>query len=150
MVLAMNPELRDRWRAYAHETLSSNGRRAGAARAAIVELFAREGQCLLSAQEILERLPGGSPSSVYRTLDELHGLGLLYRFNGHDGIARYEVADPDHHHHHFIDEATGTPTPFTDDDLERVIGDIARRLGVTLSGHDVVIRGRRVVNGTES
>ena len=138
----MDHALRDRWLQQADETLSASGRRAGAARTAIVELLAREGQCLLSAQEILDRLPNGSPSSVYRTLEELFGLGLLHRLNGHDGVARYEIADPHRHHHHFIDEATGAPTPFTDEGLERTIEAVARRLGVRLTGHDVVIRGR--------
>ncbi|MBE2315754.1 transcriptional repressor [Solirubrobacter sp. CPCC 204708] len=146
----MDRVLRDQWLEQADETLSSNGRRAGPARTAIVELFAREGQCLLSAHDILERLPTASPSSVYRTLEELYGLKLLSRFIDHDGVARYEIAHPRHHHHHFIDEATGSPTPFTDEGLEQAINDVARRLGVTLSGHDVVIRGHKVVNGTES
>jgi Fur family ferric uptake transcriptional regulator len=138
----MDRKLRDRWIEQAGKTLSSSGRRAGASRTAIVELLASEGQCLLSAHDILERLPRSSASSVYRTLEELFGLGLLHRLNGHDGVARYEIADPRHHHHHFIDAETGAPTPFTDEGLERAIAAAARRLGVTLSGHDVVIRGR--------
>jgi Fur family transcriptional regulator, ferric uptake regulator len=146
----MDQTLRDRWLAEADQTLSRAGRRAGAARTAIVELLASEGQCLLTAHQLLDRLPHGSPSSVYRTLDELHELGLVHRLNGHDGVARYEIADPLRHHHHFIDVGTGTPTPFTDEALERVIEAVARRLDVRLTGHDVVIRGRKLVNETES
>jgi Fe2+ or Zn2+ uptake regulation protein len=143
----MDPALRDRWLAQADQTLSGAGRRAGAARTAIVELLARDAQCLVSAQDVLDRLPGGSPSSVYRTLDELFALGLVHRLHGQDGVARYEIADPLRHHHHFIDETSGAARPFTDEELERAIDAAAERLGVHLTGHEVIIRGRSVVNG---
>ena len=115
-------------------------------RSAVIEVLAREGQCLLTAQEITHQLRAqgtGSPASVYRVIEELSELGLLHRLDGRDGIARYEIADPDHHHHHFVDERTGHVTAFTDDALEQAINDVAHRLGVTLSGHDVVLRGHR-------
>lgn len=134
----MDESLRDRWLDDAAEQLSGPGRRSGAARAAVVELLAREGQCLLSPQEIIDRLrPHGSPSSVYRTLEELHELGLLHRLDG-----RYEIVDPRHRHHHFVDEASGEVRPFTDEAIEEAIGAVAERLGVQLTGHDVILRGR--------
>jgi Fur family ferric uptake transcriptional regulator len=141
----MDHALRDRWLDRADQQLSGTGKRAGAARTAVVELLAREGQCLLSAQEIIERLRAdgvGSASSVYRALDELFDLGLLHRLDGRDGIARYEIADPLRHHHHFVDEATGDVRAFTDDALEQAIAAVAERLGVQLTGHDVILRGR--------
>jgi Fur family ferric uptake transcriptional regulator len=141
----MDEALHDRWLARADRQLSGPGRRAGAARRAVVELLARDGQCLLSAQEIIDRLRErgtGSPASVYRALDELFELGLLHRLDGRDGIARYEIADPHRHHHHFVDEASGEVRPFTDDALERTIAAVAKRLGVQLTGHDVILRGR--------
>ncbi len=140
----MDDALRDRWLDHADRQLSGPGRRAGAARTAVVELLAREGQCLLTPQEIIDRLRpvrGGSPSSVYRALDELHELGLLHRLDGRDGTARYEIADPLRHHHHFIDERSGAVQPFTDDALEQVIEAVGQRLGVRITGHDVVLRG---------
>ena len=142
----MDPELRDRWLSHAHQRTTGAGLRAGTARTAVIELLAREGQCLLSAQEITDQLRAqgtGSAASVYRVIDELLALGLLHRLNGRDGTARYEIADPDHHHHHFVDEPTGDVTAFSDDALEQAINDVAQRLGVELSGHDVVLRGRK-------
>jgi Fur family transcriptional regulator, ferric uptake regulator len=141
----MDEALRDRWLARADRQLSVGGRRSGAARRAVVELLARDGQCLLSAQEIIDRLRqrgAGSSASVYRALDELFELGLLHRLDGRDGIARYEIADPHRHHHHFVDETSGEIRPFTDDGLELVIESVAKRLGVRLTGHDVILRGR--------
>lgn len=143
----MDEALHDRWLAQADRRLSGSGRRSGAARNAVVELLARDGQCLLSAQEILDRLRPqgtGSSASVYRALDELFELGLLHRLDGRDGIARYEIADPleQHRHYHFVDEASEEVRAFTDDGLEQVIQAVARRLGVHLTGHDVILRGR--------
>jgi Fur family ferric uptake transcriptional regulator len=142
----MDPELRDRWLSHAHQRTTSAGLRSGAVRTAVIELLAREGQCLITAQEITDQLRAqgtGSAASVYRVIEELSDLGLLHRLDGRDGTARYEIADPDHHHHHFVDERTGHVTGFTDDALERAIDDVAQRLGFTLSGHDVVLRGHR-------
>jgi Fur family ferric uptake transcriptional regulator len=142
----MDPEFRDRWLEYAQQRASGAGLRSGSARSAVIELLASEGQCLLSAQEITDRLRAqgaGSAASVYRVIDELFGLGLLHRLDGRDGIARYEIADPDRHHHHFVDEQTGEVQAFSDEALEQAIDAVAGRLGVKLTGHDVVLRGAR-------
>jgi Fur family ferric uptake transcriptional regulator len=142
----VDPELRDRWLSHAERRLTGAGLRSGAARTAVIELLAREGQCLLSPPEITDLLRAqklGSAASVYRVLDELFELGLVHRVDGRDGVARYEIADPERHHHHFVDEATGSVEAFSDDVLERAIDDVARRLGVELTGHDVVLRGVR-------
>jgi len=141
----MDEALRNRWLAQVDRQLSGPGRRTGAARTAVVELLARDGQCLLSPQEVIDRLRPlgtGSSASVYRALDELFELGLLHRLDGRDGVARYEIADPLRHHHHFVDEASGEVRAFTDDGLEQVIEAVAERLGVQLTGHDVILRGR--------
>lgn len=142
----MDSQLRDRWLQHATQSAEGAGLRAGAARSAVMELLAREGQCLLTAQEITDRLRArgsGSAASVYRIVDELWSLGLLHRFVGPDGVTRYEIADPGGHHHHFVDESSGAVEAFTDDDLERAIAAVAKRLNLDLSGHDVVLRGTR-------
>jgi Fur family transcriptional regulator, ferric uptake regulator len=142
----MDSQLRDRWLAHVQRRTNTAGLRTGAARQAVVELLAREGQCLLTAQEITHLLRSqgsGSTTSVYRVLDELFKLGLLHRLDGRDGIARYEIADPEEHHHHFVDETTGSVEAFSDDALEQAIDAVADRLGIYLTGHDVVLRGTR-------
>jgi Fur family transcriptional regulator, ferric uptake regulator len=140
----MDSALRDRWLERAEQRLSGAGLRAGAARTAVVELLAREGQCLLSAQEITEQLRThgvGSAASVYRVLDELFELGLLHRLDGRDGIARYEIADPERHHHHIVDEHSGEVRPFADERLEEAIAAVGERLGMRLTSHEVILRG---------
>jgi Fur family transcriptional regulator, ferric uptake regulator len=142
----MDVALRDRWLARAQERVIGAGLRTGAARTAVMELLARDGQCLLTVQQITDALraqQAGSSASVYRIVDELFELGLLHRLDGRDGIARYEIADPERHHHHFVNERTGEVEAFSDDGLERAIEALAERLDLDLSGHDVVLRGRR-------
>jgi Fur family transcriptional regulator, ferric uptake regulator len=143
-VPGVTTEARDRWLVEADRRMQGAGLRAGPVRTAVVELLARDGQCLLSAQDIVGSLRTaglGSAASVYRVLDSLFELGLLHRFDGRDGIARYEIADPQQHHHHFVDEETGEVVPFTDEALERAIHAVAERLGVRLTAHEVILRG---------
>ena len=143
----MDPELRDRWLAHAKDRVASSGLRSGAARSRVMEFMASEAQCLVGAQEIADGLRArggsGSQASVYRVLEELQGLGLVSRANDARGVARYEIADPEAHHHHIVDEETGAVEPFEDPELEEAIAAAARRAGIELTGHDVVLRGTR-------
>jgi Fe2+ or Zn2+ uptake regulation protein len=68
----------------------------------------------LKVEEIHERLGREAGprrvnlSSVYRTINLLHGLRLLRRIQLGDGPHRYELAeDFRDHHHHFVCEACG-------------------------------------------
>lgn len=143
----MNPALRDRWLARAERRMADAGLRAGAARSRVVTLMAEDGQCLVGARDVVDRLrargAGGSQASVYRVLDELTGLGLLRRSLDDQGLARYEIDDASHHHHHVVDDETGRVEAFEDADLEAAVVAAARRLGIELTGHDIVLRGRR-------
>lgn len=142
---------RTEWIELANSRLQGAGLKAGAARSAVIDLLAREGECLLSAQEVVAGLKSrgmaGSTASVYRTLEQLSELGLVHRLDGQDGVARYEIADPGHHHHHFFDERTGEVVAFEDDRLERAIEAVAARLGVALTSHDVILRGHSRPDG---
>jgi Fur family transcriptional regulator, ferric uptake regulator len=133
------------WLEHARGRLRGAGRRDSAGRAAVVELLAEQ-RCLVTPQEIVdglrERGEAGSPATVYRALETLHELGLVRRFDA-AGIARYEPVDPSgDHHHHLVDEATGEVVPFEDPELEAAIEGIGRRLGLEVTGHDVILRGR--------
>lgn len=135
------------WFEEAERRIRGAGLRAGQTRRAVMEALAADDQCLMSAQDVIDAISSrnvGSRASVYRVLDDLYELGLLHRMDGRDGIARFEIAhpDPDHHHHHVINEETGEITAFHDPVLEAAITAIADRLGLELTGHDVVLRGR--------
>jgi Fur family ferric uptake transcriptional regulator len=68
----------------------------------------------LKVEEIHERLgrrPGGrgiNLSSVYRTVNLLHALGVVRRVQLGDGAQRFELAEGYRaHHHHLVCEACG-------------------------------------------
>ncbi|HSJ18238.1 MAG TPA: transcriptional repressor [Solirubrobacterales bacterium] len=135
----------DAWSDTARRAMGGEGHRIGGAREAVVELLARQ-DCCLSAQQIADRLrsqgSGVGIASVYRTLDLLHGLGLVQRVDVGEGGQRYEPIVPGgEHHHHAVCDSCGEVTAFDDPRLEQAIERVSSRLGHAASGHDVVIRG---------
>jgi Fur family ferric uptake transcriptional regulator len=134
------------WEGIAHEALGDAGHRSGGARRAIVERLARE-DCCLTAQEIADRLRAEGErvgiASVYRALDLLHGFGLVQRVEVGEGGTRYEAVVPGgEHHHHVVCDACGRISAFADEGLERAIDRLGRRIGHSVSGHEVLIHGR--------
>ena len=136
-----------RWVQHSSDVMRGAGLRTSAGRSAVVELLGRQ-SCLLTAQEIADRLreegSAGSTATVYRALETLHELGLVRRFDS-EGIARYEPVDPSgDHHHHLVLEDTGDVVPFDDAELERAIAGIGQRLGLVVTSHEVILRGRPI------
>ena len=82
-------------------------------------------------------------ASIYRALEVLEHEGLVQRFDVGDSAARYEPALPSgEHHHHLVCERCGEVRAFEDDDLERAINRLARRVDFAIDGHDVTLTGR--------
>lgn len=137
---------KDRWIEHTETVLRDNGLRASAGRSAVVEVLGGQ-HCLVTAQDIAERLRAegrpGSTATVYRALETLHELGLVRRFDSGAGIARYEPADPDGHHHHHLVLDDGTVEPFEDAELERVVEGLGQRLGLEVTGHEIILWARR-------
>jgi Fur family ferric uptake transcriptional regulator len=135
-----------RWADDATDRLAAAGYRRGGARQAVVELLARQ-ECALSALEIEDELRESGRqvgrASIYRVLEELEELNLVTRLDLGTGTARFEAADPagDRHHHHLLCDECGDLVPFSDRELERVIGRVSRRLPHAVSGHDVTLHG---------
>jgi Fur family transcriptional regulator, ferric uptake regulator len=150
---AMNSAAQKRWMEHARDMLRGAGLRSSAGRTAVVELLGRQ-SCLLGAREIADQLreqgSAGSTATVYRALETLHELGLVRRFDA-DGVARYEPVDPSgEHHHHLVLEETGDVVPFDDAELERAIAGIGQRLGLVVTSHEVILRGRLIDEPPES
>ncbi|MBO9533244.1 MAG: transcriptional repressor [Solirubrobacteraceae bacterium] len=144
---AETPGAGRRWKRHAQQTVRDAGLRAGGGRAAVIEVLSGE-ECVLTAQEVLDRVtrkggPGGNLATVYRALDTLHALRLVTRLDAGDGTARYERAMPGGEHHHHVLFPGGEIRPFHDDDLEAAIHALAERLGVELTGHDIVLHAAR-------
>ena len=83
-----------------------------------------------------------SIATVYRTVRLLEEQGILARRDFGGGRARYE---PSEHgpHHHLIDIDTGRVIEFEDPEHERVLQEIAARLGFDLVSHRLALFGRR-------
>ncbi|WP_205697644.1 Fur family transcriptional regulator [Conexibacter sp. SYSU D00693] len=134
------------WTEHATARLSEAGFRRGGARQAVVELLGRQ-TCAVSALEIEEALRDAprrpARASIYRALDELERLRLVSRIEVGQGIARYEALHPGgaHHHHHLVCDDCGEIQPFADDELERTIGRVSRRVAFDVAEHEIVLHG---------
>jgi Fur family transcriptional regulator, ferric uptake regulator len=134
------------WAHHAGDRLAEAGYRRGGARRAIIDLLAQQ-ECALSALEIEDALRRTGRqigrASVYRVLEELEELDLVSRLDLGTGTARYEATDPagEHHHHHLLCADCGDLVPFTDPELERVIGRVSGRLPYPVRGHEVTLHG---------
>jgi Fur family ferric uptake transcriptional regulator len=75
-----------------------------------------------------------SISTVYRTVKLFEDAGIIERHDFRDGRARYEQI-PDTPHDHLINLRTGEVIEFQSEEIERLQGEIARRLGYRLVDH---------------
>src|SRR5262249_4794071 len=83
-----------------------------------------------------------SIATVYRTVRLLEEKGILERRDFGGGRARYEPTEHGHHFH-LIDIDTGKVIEFQDPDHERMMRDIAERLGFDLVSLRLELFGRR-------
>ena len=91
-----------------HGKFRGCGYRITSGREAILDVLSKS-EKHLSAEDIYMKVYPKCPSigltTVYRTLDILAGLGLVFKFDFGDGRARYELAEGPkgtRHHHHLI------------------------------------------------
>ena len=134
------------WTEHADDSLAAAGFRRGGARAAVIELLGSQ-SCALTALDIEEALRadgrrGVARASIYRILEELESLKLVQKLEVGQGIARYEPLDPSgDHHHHMVCDRCGDVIPFHDDELERTIRNVARRVTFEVAEHEIVLHG---------
>ena len=135
-----------KWTEHAQTVLRDQGFSRGGARDAVIEYLGRQ-HCAASAQEIHQALKREGRTigmaSVYRSLEALHGLQLVQRFDAGHGEGRYEAVPPTgEHHHHVVCDECERIMPFEDPALERAIDKLAERVPYAIAGHDVVLHGR--------
>jgi Fur family transcriptional regulator, ferric uptake regulator len=133
------------WIERAEATLSAAGHKRGGARRALLELLEAQ-RCALTAVEIEDALREAerrvSRASIYRILDELEQLRLVQRVETGQAMVRYErVCAQDEHHHHLVCDGCGLVMPFSDEALEQAISSLSRRVPLTVSEHEIVLRG---------
>jgi Fur family transcriptional regulator, ferric uptake regulator len=135
----------DGWMQRAEAALATAGHKRGGARRALLELLDAQ-QCALTAVEIEDALRMAerrvSRASVYRILEELERLRLVQRVETGQAMVRYErVCEHDEHHHHLVCDGCGLVMPFSDEALEQAISSLSRRVPLTVSEHEIVLRG---------
>jgi Fur family transcriptional regulator, ferric uptake regulator len=133
------------WADHAAAELGAAGYRRGAAREAVVSLLDRQ-HCALSAFDIEDALRAGdravARASIYRILEQLESLGLVQRVETGKSSVFYEAVRGEHlHHHHLVCDRCGKLVPFADEELEKTIGKLSRRVPFEVSDHEVVLHG---------
>lgn len=128
------------WAERAKSRLNEAGFRSGAARRQVIDLLEGE-RCAITALEIDRRLPKVGRASVYRTLEQLEELELVYRVDVGGETAAYERNDPGEHHHHMVCVRCGRLVPFEDPALERAIHRVGEGAEFEVTSHDVLLRG---------
>lgn len=82
-------------------------------------------------------------ATVYRTLELLEKLDIIYRFEYGDGQSRYELGrkSEKHYHHHLICLKCGEISEFNDDLLEKLEEKIAVEKNFKITDHSLKFFG---------
>jgi Fur family ferric uptake transcriptional regulator len=87
------------------DRLRQQSRRITGPRAAILEIL-RQHPHPLTNKEIFSAMPAGecNLATIYRSMHLLEKMGMVTRFDFHDGSARFELVaeGDDGHHHHLV------------------------------------------------
>lgn len=108
-------------------------------------IIANEGKHL-SAEEIYELVRINCPdiglATVYRTMQILDEIGLVYKHNFDDGRSRYEFnQDEDHQHHHLICMNCGKVVEVEEDLLEQLEHEVESKYNFSVTNHNLKFFG---------
>ncbi|MEL6245779.1 MAG: Fur family transcriptional regulator [Pseudomonadota bacterium] len=81
-----------------------------------------------------------SLATVYRTVKLFEDYDIIERHDFRDGRSRFEEA-PEEHHDHLIDIRSGKVIEFTNEEIERLQEEIARKHGYKLVDHRLELYG---------
>jgi len=103
-----------------HGKFRGCGYRITSGREAILEVLLKSDKHL-SAEDIYMKVHPNYPNigltTIYRTLDVLANLGIVFKFDFGDKRARYELAEGPkgvHHHHHLVCTECGRVVDYTE------------------------------------
>lgn len=100
----------------------------------------------LSAEEIYDLVKISYPeiglATVYRTMQVLDELGLVYKHNFDDGRTRYEIThNEDHQHHHLVCKKCGKVIEVEEDLLEQLEQQVEKKYDFSITDHKVKFLG---------
>lgn len=120
------------------EEIKNSGLKATGPRLKILEIFQRNGQRHMSAEDVFRTLTlEGSDvglATVYRVLTQFEQAGLLNRSSFDNGKAVYEL-NTGEHHDHLVCLDCGHVEEFLDGEIEQRQNTIARERGFELAEH---------------
>lgn len=136
-----------------HGRFRGRGYRITAAREAILDVLHRTSEHL-SAEDVFLAVhkvqPNVGLTTIYRTLELLVHLGLVFKFDFGDGRARYELVETPkgtRHHHHLVCTHCGRVidyTDFIDDEIEllsRTEQGLAQKFHFSITNHLIQFYG---------
>lgn len=100
--------------------------------------------------DVHKKYQGIGLTTVYRTLDILVNMGLVYKFDFGDGRSRFELieeASKKEHHHHLICKSCGTIinyTDYVDDEIEflkKAEKGLSKKYNFKIMGHLIQFYG---------
>jgi len=99
----------------------------------------------ISVEELYREVKQVNPrvgyATVYRTVRLLRECGLAAERHFHDGEARFENVEEDHHHDHLICERCGRIVEFANDAIEQLQEQVAQKLGFAITRHKMELYG---------
>jgi len=129
------------------------GYRITVSRIAILDILTKTNEHL-SAEDIYMKVHPDYPAigltTIYRTLELLVNLGMIYKFDFGDGKARYELADGPkgiQHHHHLVCTSCGRVIDYTDfiqdevDLLKKIENGLSKKYNFKIKNHLIQFYG---------
>lgn len=127
--------------------LKENGYKLTTQRKSIIDVFLNNQSCHLSSEEVYDSVRDDYPeiglATVYRTLQLLEQLNIVYKVNFDDGCSRYELNldSDDHQHHHLICVKCGKVQEVKLDLLENLELEIEKEENFKVVDHNVKFFG---------
>ena len=84
-----------------------------------------------------------SIATVYRTVKLFEEAGVVSKHDFKGNKSRYEEA-PEEHHDHLIDVNTGEIIEFVNEEIEKLQGKVAEKLGYKLVDHRLELYGSKI------
>lgn len=115
-------------------------------RSILDEIIKNEGSHL-TTEEIYDLVKVNCPeiglATVYRTVQLLEDMGVLYKLDLDDGCNRYELCDEDesHQHHHLICQNCGKVIEVEGDLLEELEQGIEKKYNFEIKNHSLKFYG---------
>ncbi|MBZ2173716.1 transcriptional repressor [Schnuerera sp. xch1] len=129
------------------EIFKEEGLKLTTQRRAILDVIVKNHSKHLSPEEVYDivkvKYPEIGIATVYRTLQLLEKLNIIYRVNFDDGYNRYELNydSENHHHHHLICLECGKVMEVKLDLLETLENEIEKENGFKIIDHNVKFFG---------